>query len=1265
MLDRGGAKKSGFDMGVHMTGSRPSGLLHCTLARLSFALMAALAMASSALYAACPFNVSGPNAPTASSDGLLLLRAASFLTGTSLTSGAGTARAAADILNDINANRKRLDVDGDGEFTQTDALIIARYLAGMRDDALLAAPVSGSAIPTAATRVTGQAISRFIADGCVLPAQTAVNRADPYVFVDTHEVAPASVQTSNTVTISGLSAPAQISVSDGTYSIGCNATFTAATGTISNGQTVCVRHTAASDEGASINTTLRIATSQSMFASTTAYANPAGLNPVPPNVVSLGSYPAPSLTGALAPTIVAVADGAWSDPAIWQGNRVPVAGDIVSIPKGRAVRLAGNTASLGGLWIMGSLDFDRVTVALVSRYVFVYGRLQAGAPNDPFTSSAIIEFTGTDKTHSVMGMGTKGLVVMEGGLLKLHGERRLGWTQIVANAAAGATSIAVKDAPDTWRAGDRLVIAASAIDPRLSEVVTVTAVSGNTVSFTPALSSPRYATVQTYNGKRLDQRPSVSLLSRNIVMRGDAASDAIAFGGHVMIMANGHAQVSGVTFSKMGQRGFAARYPLHWHEAGDRAGSYGVSNSVVDSFQRAYVVHSTSNVLLDSNVAYNVSNHAYVWSEDGDESGNRLIRNLGLLTKSPDDTQFAFPITKPFFGNSSQGENRSATFWGRSFDRHVLRGNVSAGVIEGFSYFFDLFTPRPDRQGDEGSGIVFENNVAHSNYKILATGNQINYPEASTGHALFISTGTNPTYNHVFRNYTCYHNTSAAWIENRNTTLQNSILSDNGIGAVLLRGVVDGVTIVGKSATPVSVPQFTASVSLDSPSQLHIAGSNHGGKRAPVIRDATIINHTGTGVLWDVDNISPAAALGNVRFSNVANQFLVHDPLRFEYPFGPNWGWNDVTGRFAGDGVPARIVARDSNIARGVCKALPGYNAYSCPASDSMLLSSSTTFNIVDSNGKITYLRDLGYDYFDDSVPDVGAMSWVGSGERYEVLMGAQTNLAFSLGDAAGKSIELSFALLSAPGAVTHAGQPVAALGSLKEMRSSNVSARFFDAVSSRLYVRIVVPGTATDSQAVIVNASFRAQAAPGVSLLSASAPRGSLTSGFLIARYANSAVYGLRYGAPLRNATSTSTSNAPIIDGNASDAALAGTAPGTTTVYRAYVNAPVDGLYRLALWGDGGGTSVYVDGRYVMGESYAGYNSNYFTNNVPNPEVIPFLHPSDQVALKAGWHEVMLVHGKYVDPSAQQRLETSMMFRWATPQNPDLWVFPQVWRPQ
>lgn len=95
---------------------------------------------------------------------------------------------------------------------------------------------------------------------------------DAFSFVDQTNVQLSTAVTSNTLTITGINSSAAIAVSgDSTsqYSVGCTGTFTNAAGTISNGETVCVRHTSSAANGISVDTILTVGGVSDTFTSTT------------------------------------------------------------------------------------------------------------------------------------------------------------------------------------------------------------------------------------------------------------------------------------------------------------------------------------------------------------------------------------------------------------------------------------------------------------------------------------------------------------------------------------------------------------------------------------------------------------------------------------------------------------------------------------------------------------------------------------------------------------------------------------------------------------------------------------------------------------------------------------------------------------------------------------------------------------------------------------------------------------------------------------
>ncbi len=92
---------------------------------------------------------------------------------------------------------------------------------------------------------------------------------DPFAFVTQTGVPVSALVTSGAVTVSGLDAPSTVSVAGGQYSVGCSATYISAPGIISNGQTVCVRHTSAATPATDTVTTLTIGGVSGTFTSTT------------------------------------------------------------------------------------------------------------------------------------------------------------------------------------------------------------------------------------------------------------------------------------------------------------------------------------------------------------------------------------------------------------------------------------------------------------------------------------------------------------------------------------------------------------------------------------------------------------------------------------------------------------------------------------------------------------------------------------------------------------------------------------------------------------------------------------------------------------------------------------------------------------------------------------------------------------------------------------------------------------------------------------
>ncbi len=927
--------------------------------------------------------------------------------------------------------------------------------------------------------------------------------------------------------------------------------------------------------------------------------NPAPVNPVvPAPAVGVSDEPGPNFSAVLPAPSSPVADGLWSNPATW-GGIVPKDGAYVLIPEGRVVRLNTDTAFLAGLRIQGTLVFDdSQNLKLASRFVLVdNGLLQIGTEEIPFSHKAIITLTGTDETINVIGeapmkMGTKFIGTnMGSGRLEIHGARRaaLSWSQLEVSAAVGATSMTLKDDASSWRVGDEIVLASSSFDPTEAERLTITAVAGKTVSFAPALKFAHWGTLQTFEGKTVDQRAEVGLLTRDIVIQGASDSAASSFGGHAMMM-GAVARVEGVEFRNMGQAGIAGRYSFHWHFAGNKPNDYFKNNSVHNSFQRAVVVHRTNQVLVENNVAYNVFNHMYVPSEDGNEEGSRFIRNLGVLSKSPLEKDFAFRVDNTLFGNSTQGEFRSSVFWGRNFGGTFI-GNHAAGAQNGNGFFFDSFNSITE-PADNGA-LRFEDNVAHSIYRGETGGvNAETYPEATLGHGImFGGENMGDTLRSVVRS-TVYKSFGGFWAEDRSFTVKDSIAADNGAGVFILRSVLDDVLIVSQTANtagnrPRAGDAFVRGAIVAPPS--------HGMSRAPVVKDVTVVNEADTAIHYNRHEANQGAIIERLKLVNTNRAMKLYTAPIFEYYFDETM-LPDPNGTVLNNGQAVYWVHQRALLFDDACTWHSALNAGSCPLQNGLQVtvpnvgrSDPRPIAFATENGRANALSD----------PFAGELSRavLGNNNRYLVNWnennpGSSLELLFE--STASKNVQLVLAASGAPTQISLNNLVLPSVSSVVQLNSS--SGYFFDASRQRLYVGIIGDATA---QRLKIIAPF--------------------TSTFL-GRSANSSstVQGLNYQYFEGNfaAPRIQLSGTPIKSGTVTDLELNMRNRDTNlgVVFNGFLNIPTTGFYQLASSADGS-ADIRIGGERIVSEvegvNYVGVGA----------------HEVALVALQQGLHPIQIVY--------------------------------------
>jgi hypothetical protein len=440
------------------------------------------------------------------------------------------------------------------------------------------------------------------------------------------------------------------------------------------------------------------------------------------------------------PVTVTVAN-LWSNPKTWASGQVPTQNEAVVIAQDKTILLDVTPVTLKNLTVLGTLVFAEQNIELSTDWIMMHGTLKIGSEAEPFTHKATITLTASDVNESVMGMGTRGILMM-GGRLELYGASpNLTWTKLNTNAALGATNLTLKDTVD-WQVKDQIVIAPTDFFPHNSlnnpdpsspatERIGLTSVNGNTVNLNSGLQKSRWGVLQYVNNSGmtltpttsvtdlvLDERAAVGNLTRNIVIQ--AADDTLwqtqGFGAQIMAMQGALLNLDGVEMRRMGQLGRERRYPIHWHmlsynesgtDLGDATGQFVKNSSIWNSKNRCVVIHGTNGVNFSDNICYDITGHA-VFLEDAVERRNVIENNLILKVRPPaephrflehDGEASGFWLTNP--DNTVRG-NIAADAWGKGFWLAYPRQTL------GLNQAVDL-QPRYMPFG------IFEDNISHSN----------------------------------------------------------------------------------------------------------------------------------------------------------------------------------------------------------------------------------------------------------------------------------------------------------------------------------------------------------------------------------------------------------------------------------------------------------------------------------------------------------------------------------------------------------------------
>lgn len=471
-------------------------------------------------------------------------------------------------------------------------------------------------------------------------------------------------------------------------------------------------------------------------------------------------------------------------------------------------------------------------------HMMIEGEFNCGSEVNPYPKNLTISlkhnasgmtFGDPTKPHT-QNADYRAIMVM-GGKLRLFGKKdNSGWQRIAGTMSAGSNEVLIwkpSNGSFNWKSrqiarngeviypGDEIIIGSSSFDYKEAEKFRIIGVDKNSYQNRIRLMLDRPANYQHYGENQfintnamgqidINERAEIANLSRNIVIQAPEDYATLEskphpyddVGGHIMIMnksgVKGVAKLDSLELRRMGQAGYMARYPFHWHLSGNVQGQYIKNSSIHDSFQRCIVVHGTNYALVQNNVCYNIKGHG-IFLEDGNEIKNQITNNLVMSTIYPKESNLL--LDSEHISSNQKGRFHAvSSFWISNPDNNVNWNTASGSEGTGF---WNAFKDEVIKNGvvvarpAETATLKFWHNTAHANVVGMnwdgAEKNapsahpsiKINNPESKKIENNHYEPPTPPT----FKGLRVYKNRlTGIYFRSNTNVIENLIAADNGWG---------------------------------------------------------------------------------------------------------------------------------------------------------------------------------------------------------------------------------------------------------------------------------------------------------------------------------------------------------------------------------------------------------------------------------------------------------------------------------------------------